>query len=110
MKIKQSVDDWLNQVDYKLMEKEYVPTPFSLTFMNFIKLVNGAEGESTRLLHVVLVPVHPDPKRTGRRMRRPLCGPVLSLQQHAAGHHLPAEDQRLLSSVLYSRTGGICCA
>ena len=48
MKIKQSVDDWLNQVDYKLMEKEYVPTPFSLTFMNFIKLVNGAEGESNK--------------------------------------------------------------
>lgn len=48
MKKKQSVDDWLNEVDYKMMEKEYVPTPFSLTFMNFIKLVNGVEGEANK--------------------------------------------------------------
>lgn len=48
MKKKQSVDAWLNEVDYKLMEKEYIPTPFSLTFMNFIKLVNGVEGESNK--------------------------------------------------------------
>ncbi len=48
MKKKQSVDAWLNEVDYKLMEKEYMPTPFSLTFMNFIKLVNGVEGESNK--------------------------------------------------------------
>ena len=48
MRKKQSVDAWLNEVEYSLMEKEYVPTPFSLTFMNFIKLVNGEEGESNK--------------------------------------------------------------
>ena len=48
MKKKQSVDAWLNEVDYKLMEKEYIPSPFALTFMNFIKLVNGTEGESNK--------------------------------------------------------------
>ena len=44
--IKQTVDQWLNQVDYdSLNSGSYVPTQFSLSFMNFIKLVNGAEGE-----------------------------------------------------------------
>lgn len=45
--IKQDLDDWLDQVSYsKLNSSEYVPTEFALIFMNFIKLVNGAEGES----------------------------------------------------------------
>jgi predicted phage terminase large subunit-like protein len=46
-KIKQSLDEWLNTVSYvALNDGTYVPTQFALTFMNFIKLVNGAEGES----------------------------------------------------------------
>lgn len=45
--IKQSLEDWLDQVDYKeINSTSYVPTGFALTFMNFIKLVNGSEGES----------------------------------------------------------------
>lgn len=45
--IKQRLDDWLDQVDYKeLNSPAYLPSTFALTFMNFIKLVNGAEGES----------------------------------------------------------------
>lgn len=45
--IKQELDEWLDQVSYaELNSTEYVPTEFALTFMNFIKLVNGAEGES----------------------------------------------------------------
>jgi phage terminase large subunit-like protein len=45
--IKKSLDEWLNQVDYTdLSEGSYVPSEFALYFMNFIKLVNGSEGET----------------------------------------------------------------
>ena len=45
--LKQSLNEWLDQVNYVELNSEgYVPTTFALTFMNFIKLVNGAEGES----------------------------------------------------------------
>ena len=44
---KQSLDQWLNEVDYSALNSSlYVPSEFALTFMNFIKLVNGAQGES----------------------------------------------------------------
>lgn len=43
----QKLDDWLNQVDYaELNSLAYKPSHFALTFMNFIKLVNGEQGES----------------------------------------------------------------
>ena len=42
---KQTLDQWLDEVDYaELNSSDYVPTDFALTFMYFIKLVNGAEG------------------------------------------------------------------
>jgi predicted phage terminase large subunit-like protein len=45
--IKQELDEWLDQVDYKeLNSPNYKPSVFALTFMNFIKLVNGETGES----------------------------------------------------------------
>lgn len=45
--IKKELDQWLNEVDYKYLNSSaYVPTEFALTFMNFIKLVNGKDGES----------------------------------------------------------------
>lgn len=45
--IKQDLDAWLNQVDYSTLDSpEYVPTEFALSFMNFIKMVNGSQGES----------------------------------------------------------------
>lgn len=44
---KKSLDQWLDDVDYRdLNDGSYVPSEFSLVFMNFIKLVNGSEGES----------------------------------------------------------------
>lgn len=44
---KQPLDTWLNEVDYSVLNSsEYVPSEFALTFMNFIKLANGAQGES----------------------------------------------------------------
>lgn len=45
--IKQRLDDWLNQVSYEELNSiHYMPSVFALTFMNFIKLANGAQGES----------------------------------------------------------------
>lgn len=45
--IKQELDEWLDQVSYKeLNSTSYTPSTFALTFMNFIKLANGAAGES----------------------------------------------------------------
>jgi phage terminase large subunit-like protein len=45
--IKQELDEWLNQVSYTdLNSVTYLPSEFALTFMNFIKLANGKEGES----------------------------------------------------------------
>lgn len=46
-RVKRDLDDWLDKVDYSYLNSErYLPTEFALTFMNFIKLVNGLEGES----------------------------------------------------------------
>lgn len=46
---KKSVDDWLDEVDYGAMNTgNYVPSKFALNFMNFIKLVNGEQGESNK--------------------------------------------------------------
>jgi predicted phage terminase large subunit-like protein len=45
--IKKSLDEWLDEVNYRdLNDGSYVPSEFSLVYMNFIKLVNGIEGES----------------------------------------------------------------
>lgn len=44
-----TVDDYLNEVSYSwLNSKEYIPTKFALSFMNFIKLVNGGQGEESK--------------------------------------------------------------
>lgn len=50
--IKQSVEEWLKTVNYG-EEKDYIPSKFALEFVNFIKLVNGSEGEEnvTPILH-----------------------------------------------------------
>ena len=41
-----TVDDYLNAVDYSF--EGYIPSEASLKFINFIKLVNGAEGEENK--------------------------------------------------------------
>lgn len=52
--IKQGLDSWLDEIDYSFLNSNsYVPSVFSFTFMNWIKMVNGSEGES----HVT-PPVH----------------------------------------------------
>lgn len=47
-----AVDDWLNIVSYE-DDQDYVPSAFALEFVNFIKLVNGGQGEEnkTPVLH-----------------------------------------------------------
>ena len=55
---KQSVDDWLNDVNFgELNSGQYMPTTFALKFMNFIKLVNGDEGEQnlTPVVHLAML-------------------------------------------------------
>ena len=45
--IKQEIDQWLDQVDYTILNSpDYMPSEFALIFMNWIKLVNGGIGES----------------------------------------------------------------
>jgi predicted phage terminase large subunit-like protein len=56
--VKQTVDEWLNGVNYEeLNGGHYMPTTFSLKFMNFIKLVNGEEGEQnlTPVVHLAML-------------------------------------------------------
>lgn len=53
-----TVDDWLNEVDYtELNTGNYIPSPFALKFMNFIKLVNGEQGEThqTPVVHLKML-------------------------------------------------------
>ena len=47
-----TVDEWLNSVSYE-EDPDYVPSDFALEFVNFIKLVNGGQGEenNTPVLH-----------------------------------------------------------
>lgn len=56
--IKQGLDAWLDQVDYAVLNSsDYVPSAFALTFMNWIKLVNGEVGEShkTPPVHLMML-------------------------------------------------------
>lgn len=51
-----SVEDYLNSVSYA-PSADYVPSDFALEFVNFIKLVNGADGEEnlTPLVHYYML-------------------------------------------------------
>ena len=44
---KQSLNKWLAEVDYSKLET-YTPSKFALHYMNFIKLMNGTQGESNK--------------------------------------------------------------
>ena len=43
--VNQTLEDLLKRVDYKNIDKNYVPSTFAIKFINFIKLVNGEQGE-----------------------------------------------------------------
>ena len=47
---KKTVDEYLSEVDYH-PDPNYKPTTFALDFVNFIKLVNGADGEENKHLY-----------------------------------------------------------
>ena len=56
--LKMTVDEWLDRIDYDSLNKgDYVPNKFALNFMNFIKLVNGAQGEEhkTPVVHLKML-------------------------------------------------------
>lgn len=58
MFVKQDLDSWLSATDYTVLNSsDYVPSEFALIFMNFIKLVNGTEGEThkTPPLHLKML-------------------------------------------------------
>ena len=42
-----SVEDYLNSVSYT-EDSDYIPSDFALEFINFVKLVNGEEGEENK--------------------------------------------------------------
>lgn len=44
---KMTVEDYLNQTNYTV-DPDYVPSDFALLFINFIKLVNGTDGEENK--------------------------------------------------------------
>lgn len=70
--IKQSLNEWLDSVSYEhLNSVGYKPSEFALTFMNFIKLVNGTEGEShkTPPVHLAML----DKVVTGKSNIANLC-------------------------------------
>lgn len=50
------VEDYLNNADYSV-DANYVPSPFALEFVTFIKLVNGEDGEEhlTPLVHYYML-------------------------------------------------------
>lgn len=56
--IKRTVDEWLDSVDYGALNSgSYMPSTFALKFMNFIKLVNGGQGEQnlTPVVHLAML-------------------------------------------------------
>ena len=49
MSKQKTLEQWLSEVDYKkLNSNRYLPSEFALRFVNFIKMVNGAQGESNK--------------------------------------------------------------
>ena len=51
-----TVEEWLNSVSYA-EDPNYIPSQFALAFVNFIKLVNGGQGEEnkTPALHLKML-------------------------------------------------------
>jgi len=60
----QPVEDYLNEINYS-SDDGYIPSDFALEFINFIKLVNGEEGEEhlTPVLHYKMLDMIQGKKR-----------------------------------------------
>ncbi len=52
-----NLEELINEVDYKYLNEEYVPGIAALTFINFIKLVNGSGGEENKspVIHMDMI-------------------------------------------------------
>ena len=61
---KKTVEAWLDEVNYSDLD-DYVPTEFAFKFVNFIKMVNGAEGEEnlTPVVHLKVLDSFTSKKR-----------------------------------------------
>jgi len=99
------LDTYLDNVDYKSLET-YVPSDFALTFMNFIKLVNGEQGESNKTPPVHLKML--DKLANGKKYIANLCyrgsGKTTLFMEYLAPYlgvfrHLPGFGE--LDSMLY---------
>ncbi|AUR97260.1 hint domain protein [Vibrio phage 1.238.A._10N.261.52.F10] len=51
------LEDYINEVDYTWLNTQYVPSPEAIEFINFIKMVNGKEGEEHKspVMHMQMV-------------------------------------------------------
>lgn len=51
------LEELLKEVNYSSLNSEYIPSVASLTFLNFIKLVNGSEGEENKspVIHLDMI-------------------------------------------------------
>lgn len=61
-----TVDDYLNEVNFEWLNSGgYIPSKFSLEFMNFIKLVNDGRGEDnkTPVMHLAMLDKLCSPKK-----------------------------------------------
>ena len=67
---KKTLDEWLDEVDYTGFE-DYVPSNFALMYLQFIKMVNGTEGEQnkTPVIHLMML----DKLVSGNRRIANLC-------------------------------------
>lgn len=67
---KKTLDEWLDDVDYSDFDS-YVPSEFALMYLQFIKLVNGKEGEQnkTPVIHLKML----DKLVSGNRRIANLC-------------------------------------
>lgn len=63
--IKKDINLWLDEVNYADINNNYTPSEFSLLFMNFIKLVNGKQGESNKTppVHLKMLDKLTSPKK-----------------------------------------------
>lgn len=62
-----TVDEYLNEVDFTTLNQsgEFVPSQFSLEYMNFIKLVNGTspEDNKTPVMHLAMLDKLPNKRK-----------------------------------------------
>lgn len=84
---KMTVDDYLNAVDYTFLnDGSYQPSVFALEYVNFIKLINGEEGEShpSPVVHMAML----DKLATRKKRLANLCARGMS-KTTLFGEYLP---------------------